>query len=333
MVQKITYHLLIIIFALVCCTPVYAGDIYEVVSSRKLNMRESPSTSAPIVCQLSPGQEVTRLANCGEWEFVSVGQNKGYVYSKYIKYVRTDTPSRQATPQAKKSGSMSPTLMIIILIVVSGILGWLFEALDSDIGLFIQKSLVGSMFGGIAGLFSWWIFDNFFGPYLLVTGGLVIFAFIRVFVDTGGSSGSSFDNYDWNDYGSSGGSGRSVSYTPRVSTSHSYSYDDDDRREREEEEARRESNRRYFSSQADDAYREYQDYSNRARDDENEADTQERYAEDYENKARLLDDPSYYALASDCRRDASRLRNRAENNRNEAERYYRLYQENSDRLR
>lgn len=50
-----------------------------------LRVRAYPSTESSILGQLANGQDVSVIGVCGEWYYISYGENKGFVFSEYIK--------------------------------------------------------------------------------------------------------------------------------------------------------------------------------------------------------------------------------------------------------
>jgi uncharacterized protein YraI len=56
------------------------------VNANTLNIRSSPNTTSTILARLTNGTEVSIMYyENSEWAYVSVGNKKGYVFSKYLK--------------------------------------------------------------------------------------------------------------------------------------------------------------------------------------------------------------------------------------------------------
>lgn len=325
------FLLFVLTIAAVLPQSAVADDLCRVTSSKKLNVRAAPSKNAPIIYQLKPGEIVRRVESQGAWDKVIIeGGQTAYVASAYLAY---EAPYRQEQSAARpsnqnKSSGLSPTWCIIILIVSSFLIMKIIDAFDpGSVGRWIIRAFGCVFFGGIAGLFGWWIFDSFFTPFIIVAGGFAIFAVICQFSDDD-SSYSGSDAMDWSGYRSSGSSS-SYSSSSSSSSSRSSSYDSNER----EEEQQRQSDNSYFNNQADDAYRSYEDYRRRAAEAESRARTYESYADDYEYRARENDDSSLASLAASNRRDADRAYSRAREYEAETDRYYSLYQEYKSRVR
>lgn len=322
------FLLFVLTIAAVLPQSAVADDLCRVTSSNKLNVRAAPSKNAPIIYQLKPGEIVRRVESQGTWDKVIIeGGQTAYVASAYLAYeapYRQEQSAERPANQNKSSG-LSPTWCIIILIVSSYIVMRIIDAFDPGVaGRWIIRALGCVFFGAIAGLFGWWIFDTFFTPFIIVAGGFAVFAVIRQFAgDDSSYSGS--DAMDWSDYRSSGSSSSSSSRS-------SYRSSSDDSNEREEE-RQRQSDNSYFSNQASDAYRSYEEYRRRAAEAESQARTYESYADDYEYRARENDDSSLASLAASNRRDADRSYSRAREYEAEADRYYSLYREYKSRVR
>lgn len=337
--MRTIFLLLFIMFSALLPLSVSADDIYVVTSSSKLNVRSQPSRSGTVIAQLRPGQEVRCIGTNGTWKHLRLDNGRqGYASAQFLSYRRpVNRQVNNPAPQSERSGSWwtSPTGMIIILIIVSFCLCKLLEFLDVEGwfgGLLIAIS-IGSYLGGMAGLLSWWIFDNFWTPYLVVVGIWIIFWLYKIIsVHFEEKPYTGCDVIDWSDY-SSGGSSSSSSSSYNSS---SLSDDDDsdwERQQEEEEERQREERSRSCLRSASDYYSQYEYYKRLAEEAESKAETEERYADDYAYRAREFNDSSYARLASESRSNASRYRSKAQQYSSEAERYYNLYSEYQDRAR
>ena len=313
---------------------VSADGIYVVTSSKKLNVRNKPSTSGYVITQLRPGQEVICGEATGNWMEVKLNaETRGYASKDYLAYSR---PYQQNHEVQQSSSNYTgwwqmSTGKIIILILISGALIWFFTSvieIDGIVGLILVALAGGSYFGAIVGLLSWWIFDNFWSPYLFIMGGWFLFALIKYLINQlGDNSVNSEDASDWSYYASSSSSdsssSSSSSYTRSFSNNH-YDYNDDNDEDEERERLEQEQASRHLRT-ADDYYSKYEYYSRLAEEAESQADTEERYADDYSWRAREFSDSSYARQADECRSSAARYRYKARQHSNEADRYYDLY--------
>lgn len=82
--------------------------IYRVkTNGSRLMLRQQPTTSSPILGRYYTGEEVVQLADVGDgWFHVSVinGGATGYMYSKWLQYVRTFTETLTETRPVKREG-------------------------------------------------------------------------------------------------------------------------------------------------------------------------------------------------------------------------------------
>ncbi len=78
------------------------------VSSGKLNVRKTASTSSTVLATLSNGSYVTLISQSGNWYYVEYGDNKyGYCHKNYLKLDsgKTATVSTQSTSLNVRSGA------------------------------------------------------------------------------------------------------------------------------------------------------------------------------------------------------------------------------------
>lgn len=103
--QKTIISLLFIFISIFVC---YADDYYQVVSTNRLNVRSSPSTSAAVIDQLDPGQTVQGLSDDGMWLKVQLNNGRyGYVASKYVKYfTSTNEDVTQKSEEVNQTNKM-----------------------------------------------------------------------------------------------------------------------------------------------------------------------------------------------------------------------------------
>ena len=59
------------------------GEIYW-VSGSVVNFRKTPSTNGEVISQLSRGTEIVKLAEDGDWLYISCGETKGYIHGDYV---------------------------------------------------------------------------------------------------------------------------------------------------------------------------------------------------------------------------------------------------------
>jgi len=60
---------------------------HTAISTRKLNVRQGPSTGNPVLGQLSPGEEVKVISTRNGWLQVSSNSAKGWVSAKYMRKI------------------------------------------------------------------------------------------------------------------------------------------------------------------------------------------------------------------------------------------------------
>ncbi|WP_096190289.1 SH3 domain-containing protein [Evansella halocellulosilytica] len=75
------------------------------ITASLLNVRESPSTSAPIIARLSKGTSINLNGENGQWYQVQVGSRTGYIHSDYVKV--THTSSESASTEKIGSGEVT----------------------------------------------------------------------------------------------------------------------------------------------------------------------------------------------------------------------------------
>lgn len=59
------------------------GEIYW-VSGSVVNFRKTPSTDGEVISQLTRGTEIVKLAEDGDWLYISCGETKGYIHGDYV---------------------------------------------------------------------------------------------------------------------------------------------------------------------------------------------------------------------------------------------------------
>lgn len=59
------------------------GEIYW-VSGSAVNFRKTPSTDGEVISQLTRGTEIVKLAEDGDWLYISCGETKGYIHGDYV---------------------------------------------------------------------------------------------------------------------------------------------------------------------------------------------------------------------------------------------------------
>lgn len=220
--MRTIFLMLFIMFSALLPLSVSADDIYVVTSSSKLNVRSQPSRSGTVIAQLRPGQEVRCIGTNGTWKHLRLDNGRqGYASAQFLSYRRpVNLQVNNPAPQSERSSSWwaSPTGMIIILIIVSFCLGQLIQFLDIEgwFGALLAALSIGSYLGGIVGLLSWWIFDNFWTPYLVIVGIWIVFWLYKIIsAHFEEKPYTGCDVIDWSDYSSGGSSSSSSSsYTP-----------------------------------------------------------------------------------------------------------------------
>lgn len=96
-------------------------------SGNTVNMRQSSSTSAPVIVQVKIGEEVDVIEEQGEWDKIEYSGYTGYMMSKFIVIVADDTPPDE--PIEPEPGEDFVTIKLPIDLAVE-----LWEALDNAIG-------------------------------------------------------------------------------------------------------------------------------------------------------------------------------------------------------
>lgn len=66
------------------------------VTASALNIRQAPSTSAPVIGTLRNGDSVEVTASEGSWYKINFGGGVGYVYGSYITFTRESTPTSRS---------------------------------------------------------------------------------------------------------------------------------------------------------------------------------------------------------------------------------------------
>ena len=54
------------------------------VSGSVVNFRKTPSTDGEVISQLTRGTEIVKLAEDGNWLYISCGETKGYIHGDYV---------------------------------------------------------------------------------------------------------------------------------------------------------------------------------------------------------------------------------------------------------
>ncbi|MCZ2257568.1 N-acetylmuramoyl-L-alanine amidase [Sporosarcina sp. G11-34] len=71
-------------------------------SSDTLNFRKGPGTSHPSISKLTNGTVVYRASTTGDWAYIKVGNQVGYVHNSYLQSTLPSTPPAKPGPGGKK---------------------------------------------------------------------------------------------------------------------------------------------------------------------------------------------------------------------------------------
>ena len=77
---------------------------------RKVNLRLSPSTSAPIIAQYSTGTKVRVIAHSATWDKIEVNGNTGYMMTKFLS---TSAPAETAAPRVTAAPARNYTAYVV----------------------------------------------------------------------------------------------------------------------------------------------------------------------------------------------------------------------------
>ena len=114
--MKIRQILLAVLLAILSVT-VFAGDIYTTKSA--VSVRKGAGKKHRVLFNLQKGAEVEVLSTNGSWYQINHLGQSGYVYSKYLRYSKTQ---ETANPDAQRESNMAlPALFILIVAFIIGL--------------------------------------------------------------------------------------------------------------------------------------------------------------------------------------------------------------------
>lgn len=114
----------ITLLLLLCSLGMAAGNNYRVISSSRLNVRQSPSTRGAVIGTFAAGEEIEVISIANGWATVKWGHSTGYVSSRYIEALPVKngaaddnvekSPHYEAAPQPVTQEPVTPPVPVVV---------------------------------------------------------------------------------------------------------------------------------------------------------------------------------------------------------------------------